>query len=230
MKRTILLFAIITSGFALFSQDLERKYLINLTGGYNKRSDDISYGGTSNETKTIVGKAQIGIYYKLNSFLYFGVGFEYQKWKEESDNGYYYHDDNNNNTFIFYVNPSVERVALLPSLNFKLWQNITNKFFVGLNIINAYGFITMKEKYTAIMAVDNPVDFLHITTLYNDEYDKTCYTFILEPELMYYFSDRLGLTVQIDFFKFDTIDKGQFFFATKSNDVFWSIGLNFGIH
>jgi hypothetical protein len=59
--------------------------------------------------------------------------------------------------------------------------------------------------------------------------DKSYYSFSLEPELMYFISDKVSLKMQVTGFRFDTLNKSQFFCFSKSNDIFWSLGLGLGL-
>lgn len=106
MKKFVLLLFIMIFELTIFSQNSDRKFLIDITGGYNKHSNEISYGSflvNSDELDkkiTIKGeKVQLEINYKVKDFLYVGVGFEYQRSSENNNITCYHIDDSNHNSF-----------------------------------------------------------------------------------------------------------------------------------
>ena len=220
----------------MFGQNIERKYLIDIYGGFQSHQDKVSIGGIDNESTITSGKIALAISYKVNNFLYVGLGFEYLNWNAKQANSYYNDDDENNNTFILYNNPIIKNSIILPSINGKLFRFVTDKWFIGLNIKNGYGFINAKSEYIAEMKVkylsNNPAFISNIPafkTGYNEDIDKTYYTFSLEPELIYFISDRVSLKMQVVGYRFDNINKSQFFCSSKSNEILWSLGLNFAL-
>jgi hypothetical protein len=225
MKKIILLLVILIYSWKMYSQELDRKYIIDFTGGFEKQTDEISMGGIDNEIENIGFKIKFDIYRKLNDFLNIGIGCEYQNLKQESKNSFIYQDDVNKNTFALINIPVVESKSVLPSVNLKFHQNITNKFSVGLNVINGYGFINISEEYIAAMGAKFPTSFPGFVQSNTENTDKTYYALIIEPEIAYYISDNLGFTAQLDIFKFDTMNNSQFFFYTKTNEISWSLGL-----
>lgn len=220
----------------MFGQNFERKYLIDIYGGYQSHQDKVSIGGIDNESTITSGKIDLGISYKVNNFLYVGLGFEYLNWNAKQDNSYYNDDDENNNTFVLYNNSILKNSIFLPSINGKLFRFITDKWFIGLNIKNGYGFINAKSESIAEMKVkflSNDTAFTSNNTAfkrgYKEDIDKTYYTFSLEPELMYFISDKVSLKMQVVGYRFDTINKSQFFCSSKTNEILWSLGLSFAL-
>jgi len=60
---------------------------------------------------------------------------------------------------------------------------------------------------------------------YSKSENKSLYEFSLDPEIMYFLSDRVGVKMKVVALRFDTIYKTQFLFSSKTNEVLWSVGL-----
>jgi hypothetical protein len=62
---------------ALNGQNNEGKFLFDISGGYQIHKDRVSIEPDANYAKTKSGKVALGINYKVNKFLYVGVGLDY---------------------------------------------------------------------------------------------------------------------------------------------------------
>jgi len=213
----------------LHGQSNEKKILIDIRGGYYNHKDNVSIGGNDNESTTKSGKVSFGFNYRINNFLYIGFDFDYLNWSEKQDISYFNNDDANNNTFLLQNSISLQNSTFLPSLNLKLFKYISDKWFVGLNFKNGIGFKNTKSETISAMGVKYPNNNLPFLKGSSYNIDKSYYSFSLEPELMYFISDKVSLKMQVTGFRFDTLNKSQFFCFSKSNDIFWSLGLGLGL-
>ena len=228
----LLLFSLMT----LNGQNSERQFLIDISGGYQIHQNNVSIGDDINFAKTKSGKVALGINYKVNKFLYIGVGLEYMNWNSQQENHHYNVDDANNNTFLFVTNNNHRNSIFLPSLNAKLFHFISDKWFIGLNIKNGYGFMNTKDDNMAIMQsyytgnqVVSPSNIVPINSGYNKDIDRKYYTLSLEPELIYFITKKVGLKMQVVGCRFDSENSSQFFFSSKSDEIFWTVGISLAL-
>jgi hypothetical protein len=171
----------------------------------------------------------LGLNYRINNFLYIGFDFGYLNWSEKQDVSYFNNDDANNNTFLLQNSISLQNSIFLPSINVKLFKFISDKWFVGLNLKNGFGFMNTKSENISAMGVKYPTNNLPFFKETSNNIDKSYYSLSLEPELMYFISDKVSLKMQLIGFRFDTLNKSQFFCFSKSNEIFWSLGLGLGL-
>lgn len=229
MKKMYLLILMMFTMMILHGQSFERKCLIDIAGGYYSHKENVSIGGNDNELTIKSGKVSFGFNYEINKFLYLGLSLEYLTWIEKQDISYYNNDDGNNNTFILYNYPSLRNLMFLPSFNIKLFRNFSDKWVIGLNIKNGYGFINTRSENSVEMKVKYPTNIMPFKNGFNNKTDKSYYSLSFEPELMYFISDKICLKMQIVGYKFDTLNKSQFFCSSKTNEIFWSLGLGVGL-
>ncbi len=119
----------------------------------------------------------------------------------------------------------------------KLIKNIGNNVVFGLNLINAYGFMSQKKMLSTYLRVKlptdligSPSDILSPETSYTEsENDEQYYNFSIEPEITYLFSNSFGIKLQGTLYQFDSINKHQTFFSTKTNQITWTMGIVYRI-
>jgi|GEM_PF-3094780 len=213
----------------LYGQSNEKKLLIDITGAYYSHKDNVSIGGNGNELTSKNGKISIGVNYRISNILYIGLGFDYLNCNEKQDISYFNNDDANNNTFLLSNSISLKNSIFTPSINVKLFKLLSDKWFIGLNVLNGLSFINTKSESTSAMEVIYPTNSLPFLKGTNSTQDKSYYLISFEPELRYFISDKLSLKLLITGFRFDTLNKGQFFCFSKSNEIFWSLGLGLGL-
>ena len=227
-----LLFSLMT----LNGQNSGKQFLIDIYGGYQIHKDNVSSGDDRNYAKTKSGKVALGINYKVSKFLYVGIGFEYMNWNAQQENYHYNVDDANNNTFELATNPIHRNSIFLPSINAKLFQFISDKWFIGLNIKNGYGFMNTKDDNMAIIQpsytgnqVVSPSNILPIYSGYKSDIDRKYYSLSLEPELIYFITKKVGLKMQVVGCRFDSENNSQFLFSSNTDEIFWTVGISLAL-
>lgn len=229
MKKLYLMIFLTFSVLILYGQNNEKKLLLDIKGGYYNHKDNVSVGGNDNEFIIKSGEVSFGLNYKVSNLLYIGFGLDYLNRSEKQDISYFNNDDSNNNTFILSNSISLKNSIFSPSVNLKLFKFLSDKWFVGLNVINGFSFMNTKSESTSEMKVKYPTDNLPFLKGTSNNTDKSYYLISFEPELMYFISDKVSLKMQVTGFRFDTLNKSQFFCLSKSNEIFWSLGLGLGL-
>jgi hypothetical protein len=227
MKRITLVSVAMLMACMIYGQDHERKYLVYANGAYSQYKTDPYYGTTGFSTELKGGKISVGMYRKVNNFLYAGIGLGYQERNEYKHIDIDNFTNLSNNSAFFSDHTKSEESKITPTINFNFYKNLTDRFYIGLNVLTGYGFTKKIDEYFALIVVNNPDYFL---SSYNNTSYKQGIYFSIQPELIYYVSNWMGISAQFNFFTFDSINASQLFFATNSNDIMWSLGIVFPIN
>lgn len=226
MKQIVFICVAIILACNSFGQDRERKFLVYSNGAFSQHKTNDGYPTTVNSSDLKGWKISAGMYGKLNDFIYVGIGCEYSKHKEYKDDRIDNFSSPSNSQALFAYHSKYERSKIIPSINFKFLKNITNRFSIGLNVLTGYEFTKTMDEYVSFIEVNYPEsDPLFLVSSYNNTSDKQGIYFSLQPELIYYVSNWLGISSQVNFYTFDAVNASQFLFATNSNDIMWSVGI-----
>jgi hypothetical protein len=229
MKKFYLSFILVIIALSIFCQPNDKKFLIDFAGGFNSHRNNISIGMLENQIYTLSGKTHLGVNYKVLNYLYLGIGFDYQNWREESKNDYDYVSYDNSNSLALRSTSVVVSSIYLPSVNGKLFLNLSKKCLLGLNICTGYGIQYSKKKNTSALNSAFSSELPSYVYSYNSNSDRTFYTLSLEPELVYYLSDRLGIKLQVLAYRYSTNYGSQSLLAIKTPEPMWTLGINFGL-
>jgi hypothetical protein len=225
-KRIALLLITLVFSPRIFCQTDFQKYEISVGGNYRKNSKDLSIGSYKTNMKTNCAKFEFAINRAISSKIMVGFGLNYLLNKEQFDYSYY----NADNGFIVEDYPEIESKTIIPSVNLKYVKALSDRLFIGLNLNNGYGFCSSEKNSITKLKVNFLVsDLTGSYKGYEEMKDESFYTISLEPEICYYLTNSLGIKFKGDFYRFDTINKNQFFFDTKSNQILWTFGLNWKI-
>jgi hypothetical protein len=229
MKQLILTFVALVLASAIYGQDHERKILVYANGAYSQNKTNTSDGHMKLSSELKGEKISFGISGKINTFLYAGIGLGYGKRKEFRDYDIDQLTDPSGN-HAYLNNPSKsEESKITPSVNLKFFKNISDRFSLGLNVIAGYEFTKKMDEYLAGILVSYPdVNSIFLSTNHNES-TKQGISLIIQPELVYYVTDWLGVSAEFNFFTYDALHASQFFFALNSNDIMWSFGIVFPI-
>jgi len=227
MKKAYLVFFLIVQIFVSYGQETEKKLLIDVTGAYFNRTDKLSDAFNDNQITNNNWKTSIRLNYKISNSVSIGIGFDYLNCNEKQDLTNINIDFENKDSFVLYN--SISRIDHIstPTINFLFLKPLSDKWSIGLGILN--GWSLMNSKYESISAMgasllssSSPRGFLK-GSRYSE--DRSYYLLSFEPELKYFVSEHVGLKLQVTGFRFDTHNKSQAFCVSKSNDIFWTLGL-----
>lgn len=214
----------------IYSQDHERKILIYANGAYSQHKTDLVNGPVGYHTELKGGKISVGMYRKVNNFLYAGIELGYEERNEFRHNTIDYFTDPSNNSAFFNNHTKFEESQIIPTINFKFFKNPTDRLSFGLNVHTGYGFTKKTDESFAVIVIGNQPQDPYFLNGYNNTSNNEGIYFRLQPEIVYYVSAWLGISAQINFFTFDSVNASQFFFAPNSNDIMWSFGIVFPIN
>lgn len=215
----------------LNGQQHERKILVFANGAYSQHLNDRYDGPSSLSAELRGGKFSVGIYGKVNSFFYAGIGLGYETRMEYKEDAIDNLSGPSENYAFLRHNSKSEVTCIYPALNFKLFKTIGDRFYIGLNILTGYKFTETTDESYAIIHVSNSDTSPFIMNVYNSNIsDKQGISLALQPELTYYLTSWMGISAGINFYTYDAVNASQFFFARCSNDIMWSVGVVFPIN
>lgn len=234
MKNTLILLFFVFITTESFSQNSFGKYELTLNGNYKTQSDIESIENYQSNKKSNNSKISIGVNRSINQWLLLGFGMTYLNNNDEYDYAYY----DSLNEFEVRNYPTIESIVWLPFVNMKFIKTIGNNVFFGLNLINAYGFMTQNKILTTELRVKYLTDGFYdpsdmITggkSSKESERDDQYYNFSIEPEITYLFSKSFGIKLQGILYQFDSINNHQTFFSTKTNQITWTLGIEYRIN
>jgi len=233
MKNTLILLFLVFITAESFCQNSLGKYEFTLNGNYKTQSNIETIGNYQTKLKSNNSKVSIGINRSINEWLLLGIGATYLNNNDNYDYIYY----NSLNEFELKNYATVESKVWMPFVNMKLIKNIGNNVFFDLNLINAYGFMSQKKMLSTDLNVKlptdviiEPSDIIGGKTSYNEpENDEQYYNFSVEPEIAYLFSNSFGIKLQGTLYQFDSINKHQTCFSSKTNQITWTLGIVYRI-
>lgn len=221
-----LLFVILILFQKTYCQNNTLNYELTMNGNYNRSTKNISIGSYKTDLKSNNTRLEFGINRFITNRLMFGLDLNYYKNTEQFDYSYY----NVDNGFVVEDYPEIATSIFIPSINLKYVYSLTDRLYIGLNLSNGYGISTTKMKSETHLKVDLvKSDLLGSAKGFEKKSDESFYSLTLEPEICYYFTNSIGLKLKGDFYRFDTQNKSQFFFDTKSNQPIWTLGLSWKI-
>ena len=80
--------------------------------------------------------------------------------------------------------------------------------------------------------IGNPIsedNIVPITTGFIKNINREYYTCSVEPELIYFITKKVGLKMQVVGYRFDSENNSQFFFSSKTDEIFWTVGISFAL-
>ena len=216
-----------------FAQNNLSNYELTLNGNFNKSIEDISIGSYKTDLQSNNTRLEIGINRFVSNRIMLGIGLDYFNNKEQFDYTYY----NVDNEFVVEDHPELKTEIFIPSINLKYVKFLSEKLLIGLNVCNGIGFSTSKMNSVTELKVNRKFsdfelvnsDLQNSQRSFEKENEESFYSLTLKPEICYYFTTSIGLNLRGDFYRFDTINKNQFFFNTKTNQVSWTLGFSWRI-
>jgi hypothetical protein len=229
MKQLILVSVAMVMACTIHGQNHERKIMIYANGAYSQNKINTSNGLMKLSTELKGGKISFGISGKVNAFIYAGIGLGYMKRTEDKNYDIDQFTGPSGN-YAYLHNPSKsEETKITPTVNLKFFKNISGRFSIGLNIVAGYEFTKKMDEYFAAILVSYPDNNPFFLSTNNNESTTQGISIIIQPELVYYITDWLGVSAEFNFFTYDALHASQFFFAMDSNDIMWSFGIIFPI-
>jgi hypothetical protein len=230
MKKIIFIVVAIMVACSLNGQDHERKFLVYANGAYSQhKANSLSQPiGYSEELSG--GKISAGTYWKVNNFFYAGIALEYEKTKEYTRNNIDNYTTPSDNSAISTYHSKFEKSKIVPTINFKFCKNLTERFTFGANVITGYEFMETMNLDHSVITISSSDGIPFFVSNHYEMSNKQGIVFMLQPELAYYVTNWLGISAQLDFYTFDSVNASQFFFAKDSRDIMRSVGIIFPIN
>jgi hypothetical protein len=213
----------------IYGQDHERKILVYANGAYSQHKANHVMGLAGYNTELKGGKISVGMYRKVNSFLYAGIELGYEERNEFRHNTIDNFTNPSDNSAYFNNHSKHEESKIIPTVNFKFFKNPIDRLSFGLNVLTGYGFTKkMDESIAAIVIGNQPQNPFFLNSYYNSSNEQGIY-FRLQPEIVYFVYSWLGVSAEFNLYTYDAVNASQFFIATNSNDIMWSFGVVFPI-
>ncbi len=225
-KRAILLLASFAMTTLIYCQENLQKYEFSVGGNYRTTTNGINVETYKTNIKSNTAKFELGINRAISNTIMIGIAMDYLNRNEQFDYQYY----NIDNIFVIEGFPGKKITTIIPSVNVKYVKVLTENFIVGLNLYNGYGFSTSKPYSLTDLKVNFQARVLsNSRTGYKKTISESFYTISIAPEACYYIAKSIGIKLKGELFRFDTIDKTQFFFKRKSNQIIWTLGVSWRI-
>jgi hypothetical protein len=209
----------------IHGQERERKFLLYVNGAYSQNK---TYNlPLSNETRS--GKISAGMYRKVNNYFYAGIALAYEKTKEYQDNLIDNYTTPSYNSAISAYHSKYEISRIVSTINFKFCKNLTERWTIGTNVITGYEFTESMNSIHSIITISGSDGDPFYVSDYYEMSNQQGIVFMFQPEMTYYVTHWIGVSAQFNFYRFDSVNTSQFFFAKDSEDIMWSAGVIFPI-
>ena len=204
MKRTVLIVLLSISSLNLFSQLNKGKTVVSANGNYLKTNTE--NGVTSNQNASQIKNLNLGasVGYFIADRIELGVGLNYY-WEKESRT-------NNLMTGDFYQAEvmDLKSNAFVPNIYIGYYYSIIDKLYLSGKLKFGYG--KMKSEYSTLIAGRSniPSESSYspppYTTMSKDTYEVDLFNAEIIPELTWFISPKVGLSLGLGGVKHTMID------------------------
>ena len=201
-----LLLCLAVSGFAAHAQFSKGDVILDLTGSYieSYNSSGVNISRYSSKIKTLDLAISMG-YCFTNSFTA-GFGIEYINTNELTNYEFYYP-----NAFTLLERLDSKANIFAPHIFFRYNKNITGKLFFQAELSSTYGFVSTNQESLQVgiriygngVIDDNVLPGTFATGTETSD-NSSLFNVALQPEFVYFLSDKIGLLLKIGGIQYNT--------------------------